>query len=66
MTKKQKKVLYQIIAAVILIVILKLLPAFPTPVELVLYLIPYLVWAGMSCARRSRASRTASRSTSAS
>ena len=43
MTKKQKKVLYQIIAAVILIVILKLLPAFPTPVELVLYLIPYLV-----------------------
>lgn len=43
MTKKQKKVLYQIIAAVILIVILKLLPPFPTPVELVLYLIPYLV-----------------------
>ena len=43
MTKKQKKVLYQIIAAVILIVILKLLPAFSTPVELVLYLIPYLV-----------------------
>ena len=43
MTKKQKKVLYQIITAVILIVILKLLPAFPTPVELVLYLIPYLV-----------------------
>ena len=43
MTKKQKKVLYQIIAAVSLIVILKLLPAFPTPVELVLYLIPYLV-----------------------
>ena len=42
--------LYQIIAAVILIVILKLLPAFPTPVELVLYLIPYLVVAGMSCA----------------
>ena len=33
MTKKQKKVLYQIIAAVILIAILKLLPAFPTPVE---------------------------------
>ena len=43
MTKKQKKVLYQIIAAVILIVILKLLPTFPTPVEMVLYLIPYLV-----------------------
>ena len=43
MTKKQKKVLYQIIAAVILIVILKFLPTFPTPVEMVLYLIPYLV-----------------------
>ena len=43
MTKKQKKVLYQIIAAVILIVILKLLPTFSTPVEMVLYLIPYLV-----------------------
>ncbi len=43
MTKKQKKVLYQIIAAVILVAILKLLPQFPTPVELVLYLIPYLV-----------------------
>ena len=35
MTKKQKKVLYQIIASVVLIVILRLLPAFPTPVELV-------------------------------
>ena len=43
MTKKQKKVLYQIIVSVVLIVILRLLPAFPTPVELVLYLIPYLV-----------------------
>ncbi len=43
MTKKQKKVLCQIIASVVLIVILRLLPAFPTPVELVLYLIPYLV-----------------------
>ena len=43
MTKKQKKVLYQIIASVVLILILRLLPAFPTPVELVLYLIPYLV-----------------------
>ena len=43
MPKKQKKVLYQIIASVVLIVILRLLPAFPTPVELVLYLIPYLV-----------------------
>lgn len=61
MTKKQKKVLYQIIAAVILIVILKLLPAFPTPVELVLYLIPYLVvgWdvlrKALRCFRSSRA-----------
>ena len=43
MTKKQKKVLYQIIVSVVLIVILRLLPAFPTPVELVLYLISYLV-----------------------
>ena len=43
MTKKQKKVLYQIIASVVLIVILRLLPAFPTPVALVLSLIPYLV-----------------------
>ena len=43
MTKKQKKTLYQIIAALVLVVILKLLPEFPTPVELVLYLIPYLV-----------------------
>ena len=43
MTKKQKRVLYQIIASILLIAILKLLPAFPTPVELVLYLIPYLV-----------------------
>ncbi len=43
MNKKQKKVLYQIIAALVLVVILKLLPEFPTPVELVLYLIPYLV-----------------------
>ncbi len=43
MTKKQKKTLYRIIASVILILILKLLPSFPTPVELVLYCIPYLV-----------------------
>ena len=43
MNKKQKKALYQIIVSIILIAILKLLPAFPTPVELVLYLIPYLV-----------------------
>lgn len=43
MNKKQKKALYQIIAALVLVVILKLLPEFPTPVELVLYIIPYLV-----------------------
>ena len=43
MNKKQKKMLKQIIAAVILVAILKLLPSFPTPVELVLYYIPYLV-----------------------
>ena len=43
MTKKQKKTLYRIIASVILILILKLLPSFPTPAELVLYCIPYLV-----------------------
>ena len=43
MTKKQKKTLYRIIASVVLILILKLLPSFPTPVELVLYCIPYLV-----------------------
>ena len=53
MAKKQKKVLYQIIAAVILIVILKLLPTFPTPVEMVLYLIPYLV-VGWDVLRRGR------------
>ena len=41
--QKTEKVLYQIIASVVLIVLLRLLPAFPTPVELVLYLIPYLV-----------------------
>ena len=43
MNKKQKKMLKQIIAAVILVAILKLLPSFPTPVELALYYIPYLV-----------------------
>ena len=32
MTKKQKKVLYQIIASVFVIVILRLLTAFPSPV----------------------------------
>ena len=43
MNKKQKKNLQRIIAAVVLVLILKLLPQFPTPVELVLYYIPYLV-----------------------
>ena len=43
MNKKQKKTLYRIIAALVLVVILKLLPDFPTPVELLLYMIPYLV-----------------------
>ena len=43
MNKKQKKNLYRIIAALVLVLILKLLPQFPTPVELPLYCIPYLV-----------------------
>lgn len=40
MNKKQKKNLYRIIAALVLVLILKLLPQFPTPVELLLYCIP--------------------------
>ena len=43
MNKKQKKNLQRIIIALILVLILKLLPQFPTPVELLLYCIPYLV-----------------------
>ena len=43
MNKKQRKNLYRIIAALVLVLILKLLPKFPTPVELLLYCIPYLV-----------------------
>ena len=43
MNKKQKKNLYRIIAALVLVLILKLLPQFSTPVELLLYCIPYLV-----------------------
>ena len=43
MNKKQKKNLQRIIAAVVLVLILKLLLQFPTPVELALYCIPYLV-----------------------
>ena len=47
MTKKQKKSLQQILIALALVILLKLLlrvlPALPAPVELLLYLIPYLV-----------------------
>ena len=47
MTKKQKKSLQQILIALALVILLKLLlrvlPAPPTPVELLLYLIPYFV-----------------------
>ena len=47
MTKKQKKSLQQILIALALVILLKLLlrvlPALPTPVELLLYLIPYFV-----------------------
>ena len=43
MTKKQKKMLYRIIAALALVLVLKLLPPLPTSVELLLYLIPYFV-----------------------
>ena len=47
MTKKQKKSLQQILIALALVILLKLLfrvlPALPTPMELLLYLIPYLV-----------------------
>ena len=70
MTKKQKKSLQQILIALALVILLKLLlrvlPALPTPVELLLYLIPYFVVARTCCARPSRASRTASPLTSAS
>ena len=43
MTKKQKKMLYRIIAALALVLVLKLLPPLPASVELLLYCIPYLV-----------------------
>ena len=43
MTKKQKKMLYRIIAALALVLVLKLLPPLPVSVELLLYCIPYLV-----------------------
>ena len=67
MNKKQKKMLKQIIAAVILVAILKLLPSFPTPVELALYLHPVSGGRlGRAPQGTSRASRTASPLTSAS
>ena len=40
MTKKQKKMLYRIIAALALVLVLKLLPPLPAAVELLLYCIP--------------------------
>lgn len=47
MNKKQKKALRQILAALVLLILLQialaLLPQLPAPVELALYLIPYLV-----------------------
>ena len=43
MNKKQKKTLERILIAVALVILLKLLPALPMPVELALYCIPYLV-----------------------
>ena len=43
MTKKQKKMLYRIIAALALVLVLKLLPPLPASVELLLYCIPYLL-----------------------
>ena len=43
MNKKQKKSLRQILIALALVIVLHFLPELPTPVELVLYCIPYLV-----------------------
>ena len=43
MNKKQKKTLERILIAVALVIVLKLLPPLPMPVELALYCIPYLV-----------------------
>ena len=59
MTKKQKKMLYRIIAALALVLVLKLLPPLPVSVELLLYCIPYLVvgwdvhWTMTMCAASS-------------
>ena len=49
MTKKQKKMLYRIIAALALVLVLKLLPPLPVSVELLLYCIP-LPRGGLGCA----------------
>ena len=38
MTKKQKKMLYRILAALALVLVLKLLPPLPMAAELLLYL----------------------------
>ena len=43
MTKKQKKMLYRILAALALVLVLKLLPPLAMAAELLLYCIPYLV-----------------------
>lgn len=43
MTKKQKKMLYRIIAALILVALIQLLPPLPSYIELVIYLVPYFV-----------------------
>ena len=66
MTKKQKKMLYRIIAALALVLVLKLLPPLPASVELLLYCIPYLVVGWTCSARPCWASRTVRPSMSAS
>ena len=43
MNNKQKKMLYRIILSAVLIVIIKLLPLENRYVELLLFLVPYLV-----------------------
>ena len=59
MTKKQKKMLYRIIAALALVLVLKLLPPLPASVELLLYCIPLpRGGAGMCSARLFWESRT--------
>ena len=51
MNKKQKKTLERILIAVALVIVLKLLPALPMPVELRSTASPTLWWAGTCCAR---------------